>query len=149
MVHDNRSLIMHPNFSILEGFWDGLHIKYVHSENANASGTLKAMSTTGYTYGKALTMYVANTENFQADWLNYIPKRDYLLISLTPSLLKQLFGQVIPISHPPFIYQIEIYNRSIKFTQTYPQVDIIGQTEGIAVKSSSPEGFTPSLPDGA
>jgi hypothetical protein len=51
---------MHPNFSILEGFWDGLHIKYVHSENANASGTLKA-----------LTIYVANTDNFPDDWFNY------------------------------------------------------------------------------
>jgi hypothetical protein len=93
---------MHPNFFILEGFWDRMHIKYVHSEKANASGTLKA-----------LTIYVANAENFPDDWLDYIPKRDYLLISLNPSLLKQIFGQLIPVSHPPFIYQIEITNPSI------------------------------------
>jgi hypothetical protein len=93
---------MHPNFSILEGFWDGLHIKYVHSEKANASGTLKA-----------LTIYVAIAQNFPDDWFNYIPKTDYLLINLTPSLSKQLFGQVISVSHPPFLYQVEIKNPSI------------------------------------
>jgi hypothetical protein len=34
-------------------------------------------------------------------------------------------------------------------TQIYPQVDESGQTGGIAVNSSYPEGFPPSLPDGA
>lgn len=83
---------MHPNFFIIEGLWDGLNIKYIHSENA---------------IRKALILYVANTEILEADWLNYIPKnqlRNYLLISLTPSLLKQIFGQKITVFDFPFIY---------------------------------------------
>ncbi|KYC36708.1 hypothetical protein WA1_44315 [Scytonema hofmannii PCC 7110] len=42
---------------------------------------------------------------------------------------------------------VKIQYRSQMSTQTYPQVDKSGQTGGIAVNSSSPEGFTPSQTD--
>jgi hypothetical protein len=92
---------MHPNFFILEGCWDGLDIKYVHSENP---------------IEEALVMYVANTETLEADWLNYIPKKllvNYLLISFTPFSLTRFFDQEVSVSLSPFIYQIEITNPSI------------------------------------
>ncbi|MBD2772597.1 hypothetical protein [Iningainema tapete] len=102
---------MHPNF-ILEGFWDGLSVKYIHSGNA---------------IRKALIMYVANTETLEANWLNYIPKNrrsDYLLISLTPSLLKQIFGKEIFVSHYPFFYQIKITNPSILYLAHLLQIEM-------------------------
>lgn len=92
---------MHSNFLIIEGFWDGLDVKYVHSGNAAK---------------KAVTIYVANAESCEVNWLSYIPKkrlRDYLLISFTPFLLTQLFNHKIPVSDSPFIYQLEITNPSI------------------------------------
>jgi hypothetical protein len=101
LENHHRSLIMYPNFCIVEGLWDGLNIQYMHSEK---------------TITKALVMYIDNTESLESNWLNYIPKKlfqDYLLISFTPFLFTQIFGQKIPVSHSPFIYKIEITNPSI------------------------------------
>jgi hypothetical protein len=92
---------MHTNFLMIEASWDCLNIKYIHSAKLVRN---------------SLIMYVANTETLEDDWLNYIPKnflRDYLLISLAPSLLTQILGQKNLVSHSQFIYQIEITDPSI------------------------------------
>lgn len=90
---------MYPNCCILETSWDGLKIRYIHSENSTSD---------------ALIMYVADMENFAVDWfgINPNPQRDYLEISLSPSLFKQIFSQSISICCHKFI-QVEITEPSM------------------------------------
>ncbi|MEO1378057.1 MAG: hypothetical protein AAFW70_28030, partial [Cyanobacteria bacterium J06635_10] len=80
---------MHPNSLILEASWDGLDIKYIHSEHSISD---------------ALIIYVLNSENFVVDWFNNTnqnPQKDCLEISFSPSLFKQIFGQTISNSTHP------------------------------------------------
>jgi hypothetical protein len=87
---------MYPNFCIVEGLWDGLNIKYIHSEK---------------TITKALVMYIDNTESLKSNWLNYIPKKlfqDYLLISFTPFLFR------IEITNPSILHLAHLLQTEIK-----------------------------------
>ncbi|MDJ0798353.1 MAG: hypothetical protein QNJ51_16300 [Calothrix sp. MO_167.B12] len=91
---------MHPKYLIIEASWDDMSIKYILSINL-----LK----------NALIMYVSNTEKLQTDWLNSIyqnPLRDYLEISLSPSLFAQISGQTIS-TLPHQLIQTEITDPSI------------------------------------
>ena len=93
---------MHLNFSIIEASWDGLYIKYIHSENLISN---------------ALIMYVVNSENFAIDWFentNQNPQKDYLEIIFSPSLFKDIFGQNFSTYFHQFI-QVEITDPSILY----------------------------------
>lgn len=102
---------MHPDFSILAASWDGLDIKYIHSENL---------------INNALIMYVIDSENFAIDWFdntNQNPQQNYLEISFSPSLFKDIFGQKIPNSTYPFI-QLEITDPSMLYLAHLLQIEM-------------------------
>ena len=115
---------MYPNSFTLETSWDGLKIRYTHSENST---------------NNALIMYVADIENFVVDWfeINPNPQRDYLEISFSPSLFKKIFGQSVSIYCDKFI-QIEITEPSMlhlaKLLQTEMQTPkILSQKYVLAI----------------